>query len=302
MNKEKKTEVKVGLMVILGIVLFLWILGWSKNFSLSEKYQYLNVEFNSVAGLSEGDVVSINGVKKGYVDEIKLTRNTAVAKLRIEKDITLYEDASFSVMMLDLMGGKKVEIHPGNSEKIIDVNILHKGQFLGDIASAMAALSGVQTDIIVLIKEVKDAVTNLNNSFLSENFVTEIRKNLKDLNSLVNTANSVIKNNESGISNLINNSNKLVSKGNDLLDKNETDITSSISSLKELLNKSKLLVTNINQFAEEVRAQKNNVGKIIYDEQFLKDIKETLLQTNQLIKILLEQIQKDGINVDANIF
>lgn len=302
MNKEKKTEVKVGLMVILGIVLFLWILGWSKNFSLSEKYQYLNVEFNSVAGLSEGDVVSINGVKKGYVDEIKLTRNTAVAKLRIEKDITLYEDASFSVMMLDLMGGKKVEIHPGNSEKIIDVNILHKGQFLGDIASAMAALSGVQTDIIVLIKEVKDAVTNLNNSFLSENFVTEIRKNLKDLNSLVNTANSVIKNNESGISNLINNSNKLVSKGNDLLDKNETDITSSISSLKELLNKSKVLVTNINQFAEEVRAQKNNVGKIIYDEQFLKDIKETLLQTNQLIKILLEQIQKDGINVDANIF
>ncbi|MBU1098167.1 MAG: MCE family protein [Bacteroidetes bacterium] len=302
MNKEKKTEVKVGLMVILGIVLFLWILGWSKNFSLSEKYQYLNVEFNSVAGLSEGDVVAINGVKKGYVDEIKLTRNTAVAKLRIEKDITLYEDASFSVMMLDLMGGKKVEIHPGNSEKIIDVNILHKGQFLGDIASAMAALSGVQTDIIVLIKEVKDAVTNLNNSFLSENFVTEIRKNLKDLNSLVNTANSVIKNNESGISNLINNSNKLVSKGNDLLDKNETDITSSISSLKELLNKSKLLVTNIHQFAEEVRAQKNNVGKIIYDEQFLKDIKETLLQTNQLIKILLEQIQKDGINVDANIF
>lgn len=302
MNKERKTEIKVGIMVISGIILFLWILGWSKNFSLSEKYQYLNVEFNSVAGLSEGDIVSINGVKKGYVEEIKLTRNMAVTKLKIEKEITLYEDATFSVMMLDLMGGKKVEIFPGNSENILDPKDVQHGEFLGDIASAMAALSSVQNDIIVLIKEVKNAITNLNNSFLSENFIAEIKKNLADLNTLVNTANRVIKNNESGISNLITNSNDLVAKGNDLLDKNGENLSVSIASLKDLLNKSNELVADINQFSDEVLGQKNNVGKIIYDEQFMNDLKETMLQTNQLIKILLEQIQKEGINVDANIF
>ena len=48
--------------------------------------------------------------------------------------------------------------------------------------------------------------------------------------------------------------------------------------------------------------QQNNVGKLLYDEEVIKDLKQTLKQVNDLTSILIEQLKNDGINVDANIF
>ena len=32
MKNERKTEIRVGLTVLVGILVFIWILGWAKNF------------------------------------------------------------------------------------------------------------------------------------------------------------------------------------------------------------------------------------------------------------------------------
>ena len=70
MKDQRKTEIKVGVTVILGLLIFLWIYGWAKNFTVNSHRKEISVEFASVSGLSEGDPVTINGVKKGYVKKI----------------------------------------------------------------------------------------------------------------------------------------------------------------------------------------------------------------------------------------
>ena len=72
--------------------------------------------------------------------------------------------------------------------------------------------------------------------------------------------------------------------------------------LKNVFQKSDTLLTDLNNLTKETMNQQNNVGKLLYDEDVIKDLKQTLKQVNDLTSILIEQLKNDGINVDANIF
>lgn len=58
----------------------------------------------------------------------------------------------------------------------------------------------------------------------------------------------------------------------------------------------------MNDLTKETKNQQNNVGKLLYDENMIKDLKQTLNQVNELTSLLIDQLKNDGINVDANIF
>ena len=71
MKDQRKTEIKVGITVLLGLIIFLWVLGWAKNWTVNSQRKEIIVEFSSVAGLEVGDPVTINGVRKGYDTAIR---------------------------------------------------------------------------------------------------------------------------------------------------------------------------------------------------------------------------------------
>src|SRR3989339_26014 len=133
MKNQRKTEIKVGVTVLLAIIIFLWILGWAKNWSLSSNRKEISVEFNSAAGLEVDDPVTVSGVREGYVEDIKFNGNKVITLLNIPSDIIIKEDAKFSIMMLDLMGGKKVEVNPGESINELDYKKLQHGNCEGGI-------------------------------------------------------------------------------------------------------------------------------------------------------------------------
>ena len=72
MKNQKKTEIKVGITVVVGVLVFLWIFGWAKNYNINSNRKEMTIEFNSVAGLEVGDAATINGVRKGFVDDIEV--------------------------------------------------------------------------------------------------------------------------------------------------------------------------------------------------------------------------------------
>lgn len=302
MNKEKKTNIKVGITVVFGTLLLIWVLGWAKNFSFSDNYNLVSVKFNSTSGLSEGDIVTVNGVKSGYVESINLVDNFPILLLKVDKSVSLKADATFSIMMLDLMGGKKVEIYPGSEATEINFAETYSGEFVGDIATAMAALSSVENDVIMLVKEIRSAITKINANYLSNEFIGNVNKSLTNLNTLLTQTNKVIQANKGNVSELIKNADSLVQKGSDLLSSNENGIKDNLEDLNELLSNSNNLVKRIDELVIETESKKNNLGKMMYDENMMDELKSTLSSTNKLLIILLEQIKDDGIKVDANIF
>ncbi len=302
MKQTKKTEIKVGITVAVGIILFLWIFGWAKNYRLNSQRKIVQIEFSSVAGLEKGDATTINGVRKGYVEDIRNVNNSVLVTVNLDDDVKLKEDATFSILMLDLMGGKKIEINPGNSAEELDYSKVQKGKFLGDISTAMAMLSSVQNDLVDVIKEVKITLTNLNRVFGKKEFFENVESSVKNLTVLTSELTDLVKTQKSEIEKLISNGNMLAENMNNLILSNKDNIRQTLESASDVLNEMKTLVAKANKLSDETVNMKNNLGKFLYDDELMNNLKSSIDKLNKLSEILIQQLQDDGVNVDVNIF
>ncbi len=302
MKDERKTEIKVGLTVLIGILFFIWILGWAKNFSLQSNEQIIKVNFENVSGLEIGDQVTVNGLKKGYVKEMKVEPNKVIIELSIEKDIKLKEDATFAISMLDLMGGKKVEVFPGVSDKSFDETKIAEGKFYADIPSVMSLFGSVQDDLVTVLKDVKISLHSMNKYLTDEQLNTNVRNSISNLNELTKKINIILSENQNNIKVLTKNALELTEKSNEMISSNKGNVEELLRNLKSVFQKSDTLLSDLNSISKETRNKQNNLGKLLYDETVITDLKQTLKQVNELTSILIEQLKHDGINVDANIF
>lgn len=302
MKDSRKTEIKVGITVLAGLLILVWILGWAKNYNLVSSQKELLIRFDNIAGLEIGDRVTINGIRKGTVENFFNENNYVIVKTLIDADSDIREDAKFTILMLDLMGGKKIEIIPGISANKIDFKEIQNGYFSGDISTAMAMLSSVQNDLVDVIKEVKISLNNLNEIFADKEFSGNVKTSFENITTLSGQLSELITANRKDISSLINSSINLTESANSLISDNKEQVSESLKRLNEFINNSNNLVSKIDKSIEEIKNKENNIGKIIYDENFLKGLTETLDQVKELTKLLKEQLEGDGVNVDANIF
>jgi phospholipid/cholesterol/gamma-HCH transport system substrate-binding protein len=302
MKDERKTEIKVGITVILGVIIFIWILSWAKNFSLTSSQQTVKVKFENVSGLNVGDNVTVDGVKKGSVENLEVQGDHVIVTLAVDNDIKLKEDATFSISMLDLMGGKRVEIFPGISSQPLDTKDIQNGIFEADIPKVMATLGRVEGDLPNIISDLKVSIHSVNNYLTDNQLNSGIKTSIKNLSQITIKLNRLLDENSANISTLTKNSNELVSQMNEFLSKNSGDIKTTIQNVKELSSNTDTLITQLNGITKEIKEKKNNIGKLMYDESIYNKLDTTLAQINELTKIMLEQIKSKGINIHANIF
>jgi len=301
MKDQSKSEVKVGIMVVAGVLVFLWVLGWAKNFSFTANDIYLQVRFPTVAGLEIGDPVTINGVRKGNVEDFNIESDDVIVKVKLDSDVNLKEDASFEVSMLDLMGGKKINISPGESSQPIDFNKVQQGEFQADIPMVMSMLGKMQGDLNGTIKDVRVTLNSLNNYLTDQKLNENIKVTAANLKDLTIKMNTLIDNNQEDLKKIISNTAELTSEAKELIRNNRESIQSSITDLKSILGKSDSLLTKLNTLADETTGRKNNLGKLLYDEDLYNNLNGTLKDVKELTKIILEQLKGDGLNVDANV-
>ncbi|KAF0141190.1 MAG: organic solvents resistance ABC transporter periplasmic protein [Stygiobacter sp.] len=302
MKDQRKTEIKVGITVVLGILIFVWVFGWAKNLTVGSERKEISVKFSSVAGLEIGDPVTINGVRKGYVDDILIKGNEVVTVLNLEKEVNLKTDATFSVMMLDLMGGKKIEVNPGSASEEIDYIKMQNGDFLGDIASAMAMLGTVQNDLVDVIKEVKVTLSSVNKTLTDQQFNNDLKTSVSNLVVLTENLNSLLKANSGEINKLLKSGNELAQNVNDFIKTNRDSISQTLSAVQDVLKESKTMLVKVNSLIDQTNKSENNLGKILNDPKFLEDIKESISHVKDLTRILVEQLKAKGIEVNAHIF
>ncbi len=302
MKDERKTEIRVGITVIVGVVLFIWVLSWAKNYSLTSSREIVNVKFDNVSGLEVGDNVTVNGVKKGYVEGMEVKGDNVIVKLTIDSDVKLKKDATFAVSMLDLMGGKKVEVTPGDSPQPIDLTKIQHGIFEADIPKVMSIIGQVEGDLPGIISDLKVSLNSLNTYLTDRQLNKNIKLSVKNLAIISEKLNRLLDENSKNFNSLAKNSNELITQMNEFLTNNRDNIEKTLSNIRDLTSRTDTLIAQINDFAKETKQKQNNIGKLMYNEDLYKKLNLTVDQINQLTKILLHQVQGKGINIDAHIF
>lgn len=301
MKDQRKTDIKVGLTVIVAILLFIWILGWAKNFSLNSDRIRVTVKFQNVAGLEIGDNVTVSGVRKGFVDDIVVKNDFVLVNVSLGPDVDLRSNAVFTVMMLDLMGGKKVEILPGNAEGKLDLKQVQIGSFSADVPSVMVMIGKLGDELPQMFKQVNVALASLNEYLGDKNLQSDVKTAASNLVAISDQLKNLINENRNQIKLLTSNSAELTSEAKDFFAKNKESLHTTIVDVSTLIKKTDSFISKLDALVVETKDQKNTAGKLLYDDKLFSDLKETLQTVKELVKILTEQLKNEGVKVKADV-
>lgn len=302
MKNERKTEIKVGITTVISLIIFIWILAWAKNLTLTSDDIIVNLTFENVSGLEVDDQVTVKGLRKGFVDDIYLDGNKIFVKISVDNNVDLRKDAKFWIATTDLMGGKKIEIIPGESIEMLDLNSLHTGLIQPDLNSMMAIAGSMMSDVETIVDDLKITFSTVNNYLSDDEMMIDLKSSLRNLKNLTEKFNALITDNSDNITRITENIAAISEESRTFFDENRESLDSSIKKFNIILSKSDSLVSRFNFLAAETMEGNNNLGRILYDDSLMINMRETLKILNELSKLVLYQIKTDGFKVDANIW
>ena len=302
MKNQRATEIKVGITVLLGLVVFIWILGWTKNFTLTSSDTKVKVMFDNVSGLEIGNDVTVNGVKKGHVQDFYIYKSSVTVTLFVNNEIELMSDATFSLESTDLMGGRKIEINPGYSKEYLDLDAVHKGVYRTDLAGLVTVFGEIQTKVDVIINEATEVLQGINVFVKDEKFRDDIKQGIANLNNVSVKLEQMLAENQESIKEITQSTKELTADTKLFIKENKNSLELSIKNLNTVMTKSDSLLTMLNDITRETAAGKNNLGKLLYNDSLYNNLIESLQSLRELSNTILYQLQTDGFKVDADIF
>jgi len=286
MRNPRATEIKVGITVLLGLLVFIWVLGWAKSFSLSSSDNLVNVKFSKVSGLEIGNNVTVNGVRKGHVKDFVIQGSHVIVTLSISDEIQLKKNAQFSLESTDLMGGRKIEVDPGNSDENLNLSEIQQGEYITDIAGVISLFSDIQDKITIIANESVKTLQGINSLLGDENFIQGLRTSVDNLNNLTAKLDRVLSENQKNIKEITENTKEITSDTKVLLKENKENIELSLINLNAVLLKSDSLITALNYLTQETAMGGNNLGKILYDDSLYYNLTGSIKLLKELSKML----------------
>ncbi len=132
--KKTSIETSVGVFVLLGLICVGYLtIKLGKMELVGDNNYPIYAKFQSVSGLKKGSHVEMAGVRIGTIDSITLDKeNKAVVKMKIEKGLSLTDDAIASVKTAGIIGDKYIKISPGGSD-----TLLKPGETITETESAL---------------------------------------------------------------------------------------------------------------------------------------------------------------------
>jgi phospholipid/cholesterol/gamma-HCH transport system substrate-binding protein len=177
-TNENKTDIKVGLTVIISIMVLLIGIAWAKQWTLSSHEEFRKAVFSTSGGLEKGDPVTVNGIKRGKVKEIELKQDCVIVTIAFPEPVDLRKDATASISMLELMSGKKVELRPGILPEQLPDSALIPGIYSGDIGTLVAMVTSLSGALESITGKADTLLAGLNGMLQGDSLKYKIDRTL----------------------------------------------------------------------------------------------------------------------------
>jgi len=301
MQKKKSSELKVGLFVFAAALIVLLSLFWAKGFSVNLSLQEYEVYFSKVSGINEGDMVSLNGVRKGQVDKIELVGDSVKIMFSIDKNIRLKKDYNIYIAATELTGGKVLYIEPGKSSAEVPIGTPLQGSPGADFATLMNSFADITTDVKLLIGEFKKSTEHLNGVIANdivgdEGMKSSIKTTVNNLAATSQNLTQLVNESRSGINNLTSKAGNTLDNIDVTIGDNGDALKNTLREIQVLTNTIDTLALNLNYVVTDINNKEKGIGKFLTDDEFFNNLNATLAEIEKLSK----NIRKNGVKL--NIF
>lgn len=308
MRRDTNTDLKVGITVLAGILIFLFGIGWAKGWKFGLDHTLI-AKFHDAGGTVTGDPVYIAGIKRGKIGTIVARPNDILIELILDEEVPLHKNATASIMMLELMGGKKIEVNPGSAGVLDPRRDTIPGINTGDLSTLVAVVSSLTDDITTVLFRADTLLGSLNEMLTDPRVkkgvpeaIEDAKRTLADISQTMRSVNSVIDANKASIRNITRQADELTAKLNTTVDDIGPKASSALDSVRVFLTqtrgflgKTESLVDEINSLVVQSKEKKGLLWKLTADDQFSRRIDSLVVELDKFIR----QIRRGGL--DANI-
>ncbi len=280
---SRRTEIEVGLTVLVAVAVLLWGVTWLKEFQIQRSVRIWHVMFPQTGGLGPSDEVQVNGIKKGSVHAMRLAGDGVLVDLAIASDVTLTRDSRVTIRNLGLMGEKLIGVdlratgEPWSVEDTIP-GAYEKGipEVMGDVAvtiESVTELSGRLASLIEATDKKGDLTGTLKNmrgaSAELEATVKEtraaLRSTLENSSATAKTMRSLTTDREAQLGRAID------------------DFSSAANKLDRLAGRLDSLRATLQSVATKVDRGDGTLGRAINDRRLYNDVSATVDSLRSLI-------------------
>ncbi len=304
MDSSRVTELKVGIITFAGIALLVLGLMWGKQQSLGKGEYRVSMHFPNSAGLVSGDPVSVNGVTKGRVADLVIDSTGVLVHASLDPDVQLRTDATATIMMLELMSGKKIEIQPGQNGASFAKNQVLYGTTAWDIPSAIASLGLLSGDISSVIHRLDTLLATANSVMADSQMIHSIRLTITNLSETVAMTKSFIAENKADMTAVITNVKELLLEIKDFTEKNRPTLEHALHSADKTLTDVDGTITHadstlatVDRILADLKNNNSAASKFLYDKQFSARLDSTLNDADKLFQFILT----NGVNINVRL-
>lgn len=281
-------ELKTGIIVVGGILLFIMGFSYLKATPLFDNSKTLYAVYKNVGGLQTGTSVSINGYTVGKVSNVKFLdqRGNLLVTFNVNNDFEFSKNSVVELYDTGIIGGKGLQIKP-----VFDNAIIAKSGDTLRTESRPGITDLAQQKLSPLVKKFESAISDADSVMVNLNTVLD-DKTKNDLKSVIQGLDNLVANlNESTNSlNVVleNNKGKLNSsfQNFEILTKNFASLSDSLNNagLGRTLTSLESTMQTLDKLTQKIENGDGSLGLLMTDKKLYNNLNEASRQLDLLLQ------------------
>lgn len=280
---SRRAAIQVGITGVLALALLLVGVVWIKEYRLGKKKIYFTARFEEVGNLSVGDPVSVRGVRKGAVTKVTLQDQGVRVDFTVDRDVFLHPDATLRVANIGFMGEKFLALDPGSAPGRYEGKRPIPGRFQSGVPEVISGAGDLLTEATELSSRL-----NLMLDSLDPATIERAAKNMEHASASLNRT---LSRNESDLRAAVTDFRDAAHDLKTIAAGNREQVTTSVRDfgdasrkLASLADQLAVTATALDRVVARIDSQQGTIGKAIADSTLYEEMRETLRNTNDLVK------------------
>ena len=282
-------EIKTAILVLLGILLFIFIFNYLKGENLLSSSRKITAVYDNVEGLVPSAVVTINGHKIGKVQDISFTEDGS-GKLEvlmlIDSNFKFSKNSSAELYESGLIGGKAIAIIPANdgAANVSSGDVLRSKIKPGLTDLVNQRLTPLQQKIEKVMESTDVLLANINSVFDEKTksnirgSFSQLKQTITSFESTSNALNALLEDNKTSITTTLFNFSDI--------SKNLSEVSSNLAEadLKQTINGLQSTISNFDQLLKNIEKGEGSIGRLMKDEGLYNNLEGALGQMEALLE------------------
>ena len=270
-------EAKVGLLVIVGSVILLYMTFAVGKYEFGQKKGYtLEATFDSVAGIDVKASVRMAGVKIGTVDRVELAGDRARVILRIDEGVQIKRGAETMVKTLGLLGEKYIEFMPVKTERPQPLKpgespYYHDGERVqvtvspSDVDKLINQLSAISDDVKQITGSLRQVLGTEKGTKSMEDILGDLRQTTANIKDFSHTLR-----NDGG--ELVVSLNELVASLNGVVGENRDNLRVTLENVREASKNAEMAMISLDNTVKKIDSGEGTIGKLVNSDSMYNSI------------------------------